>query len=223
MKKILLCGMVVGIVAAGLWAQDVTVRDVPEIEYARGAGSWHFTGPRLFQDDAQERLAKVNLSVPQEGEMIYEFNARYEGGAEDGHGGFGIHVFGDSRLDSPSWGSGKSYLLWLNYDEHPINDNIPVGLSAQIYRSVSHSQMELLYSMDLNDYLVYLDDETLGETVPFRIWANGNTGEVRVYDPTEDLESVYFVFHLDKEDLPLKGDWIALRSNGAKVSFALGL
>jgi hypothetical protein len=77
--------------------------------------------------------------------------------------------------------------------------------------------------MDLNDYLVYLDDETLNEEVPFRILVNGITGEVRVYDPTEDLESVYFVFNIAKDELPLKGDWVALRSNGAKVSFALGL
>jgi hypothetical protein len=155
--------------------------------------------------------------------MLYEFNVRYEGGIEDGHGGVGIHIFGDSRIDNPSWGSGKSYLLWLNYDEHPINSDIPVGLSAQIYRSISHSEMTLLYSMDLNDYLVYLDDETLSESIPFRIVANGNTGEVRIYDPTEDLVSVYFVFNVDKSELPIKGDWSALRTNGVKVSFALGL
>jgi hypothetical protein len=222
MKK-LLFWMLVFAVAAGLSAQDVTVREVPAIEYARGAGDWHFTGPRLFQDDGQARLAKVNLNLEQAGEMLYEFSARYEGGAEDGHGGFGIHIFGDSRIDNPSWGSGKSYLLWLNYDEHPISSDIPAGLSAQIYRSTSHSEMSLLYSMDLNDYLVYLDDETLFESIPFRIVANGDTGEVRVYDPTEDLASVYFVFNIDKNELPLKGDWVALRTNGAKVSFALGL
>jgi hypothetical protein len=222
MKKLLFWTLVFAVVT-GLSAQNVSVREVPEIEYARNAGNWHFIGPRLLQDDGQARLAKVNLNVHQEDEMLYEFNVRYEGGAEDGHGGFGIHIFADSRLDSPSWGSGKSYLLWLNYDEHPINSDIPVGLSAQVYRSASHSEMTLLHSMDLNDYLVYLDDETLNEEVPFRILVNGITGEVRVYDPTEDLESVYFVFNIAKDELPLKGDWIALRSNGAKVSFALGL
>jgi hypothetical protein len=222
MKKLLFWALVFAVVA-GLSAQDVTVREVPEIEYARDAGNWRFIGPRFFQEDERARLAKVNLNVHQEGEMLYEFNVRYEGGAEDGHGGVGIHIFGDSRIDSPSWGSGKSYLLWLNYDEHPISGDIPVGLSAQIYRSASHSQMTLLYSMDLNDYLVYLDDETLSESIPFRVLANSDTGEVRIYDPTEDLASVYFVFNIDKGELPIKGDWVALRTNGTKVSFALGL
>jgi hypothetical protein len=210
-------------VAASLSAQNVTMREVPPIEYASGAGDWHFSGPRLAQEDGQARLAKVNLNVPQEGEILYEFNVRYVGGAEDGHGGAGIHIFGDSRIDRPSWGSGKSYLLWLNYDEHPLSGDIPVGLSAQIYRSTSHSRMTLLHSIDLNEYLPYLDDETLSGSIPFRILANGDTGEVRVYDPTVDLSSVYFVFHIDKSELPLKGDWVALRTNGAKASFALGL
>jgi hypothetical protein len=222
MKKVLFWGMVFA-AAAGLSAQDVTVREVPPVEYARGAGDWYFAGPRLMQDDADARLAKVNLNVPQEGEMYYEFNVRYEGGAEDGHGGVGIHVMGDSRIDIPSWGSGKSYLLWLNYDEHPISADIPAGLSAQVYRSDSHSQMTLLFSRDLNEYLPFLDDDALSKSVPFRITVNGDTGEVRVYDPTVDLKSVYYVFNIDKNALPLKGDWIALRSNGMKVSFALGL
>jgi hypothetical protein len=222
MKKMLFWGMVF-VAAASLSAQNVTVREVPPIEYARDAGDWHFTGPRLLQDDASARLAKVNLNVPQEGEVYYEFNARYEGGAEDGHGGFGIHILGDSRLDYPSWGSGKSYLLWLNYDERPISADIPSGLSAQVYRSDSHSEMTLLYSRDLNEYLPFLDEAALSENVPFRITANGDTGEVRVYDPTEDLESVYYVFNIDRSALPVKGNWIALRSNGMKVSFGIGL
>jgi hypothetical protein len=222
MRKLLFWGMVV-VAAAGLSAQDVTVREVPSIEYARNAGDWGFAGPRLVQNDEDARLAKVNLNVPQEGAMDYEFNVRYEGGAEDGHGGFGIHILGNSRIDSPSWGSGKSYLLWLNYDEHPVSADIPAGLSAQVYRSDSHSQMTLLYSQDLNEYLGFLDEDALSQSVPFRIWADGNTGEVRIYDPTEDLESVYYVFNIDKNELPVKGDWIALRSNGMKVSFGLGL
>jgi hypothetical protein len=165
----------------------------------------------------------VNIAVHQEGEMLYEFNVRYEDGIEDGHGGFGIHVFGDSRIDTRSWGSGKSYLLWLNYDEHPLSGDIPIGLSAQVYRSTSHSAMTLLYSADLNEYLELFDDGNLHESIPFRITVNGDTGEVRVYDPTVDLASVYYVFYIDENSLPAKGEWVALRSNGVKVSFALGL
>jgi hypothetical protein len=211
------------IAVSGLPAEDVTIREVPPIEYARDAGTWHFDGPRLVQDDEKAPLAKVNLAVHQEGEMIYEFNVRYESGLKDGHGGFGIHIFGDTRLNSPSWGSGKSYLLWLNYDKNPLDSAIPAGLSGQVYQSHSHSEMTLLYSVDLNEYLDLFDKDNPHENIPFRILVNGDTGEVRVYDPAEDLESVYYVFHMDKENLPLKSEWVALRTNGVRLSFAPGL
>ncbi len=56
------------------------------------SGNWVMIGNRLYQNDAGSRLAKINIAVPQEDIMIYEFDARYEGGAEDGHGGFGLHL-----------------------------------------------------------------------------------------------------------------------------------
>jgi hypothetical protein len=223
MKKTLLFALIAVVSTVALSAQDVSVRDVPDIEYARGAGQWRFTGPRLIQEDVSAGLAKVNLKVHQEGGMLYEFNVRYEGGVEDGHGGFGIHLFGNSRFNYPSWGSGKSYLLWLNYDEKPLDKSIPAGLSAQVYRSASNSEMTLVHSIDMNEYLNFFNDDNLHESIPFRIWVDGDTGEVRVYDPTVDLSSVYYVFYMDKSDLPLKGDWLALRTNGTKASFALGL
>jgi hypothetical protein len=221
-RLVLVCAAL-AIQSAGLFAQDITVRELPDIEYARNAGKWQFSGPRLVQEDAAAGLAKVNLGLHQEGAIVYEFTLRYEGGVEDGHGGAGIHVFADSRLNYPSWGAGKSYLLWLNYDEKPMDKAIPAGLSAQVYRSTSHSDMKLLHSIDLNDYLDFFDDDNLHADIPFRITINGDTGEVRVYDPTVDLSSVYFVFYMDKSDLPMKGDWVSLRTNGVKASFALGL
>jgi len=214
MKRLVLFLLVL-VAGVSLFAQV----QLPEYHFA--SGDWFLTADRLYQNDANARLAKVNINVPQSGPMIYEFNARYEGGAEDGHGGFGLHIFANNVINRASWGSGTSYLLWLNYDEKPITKGIPYGFSAQVYRSVTNSQMDLIASVDLNEYADLLTDENLAEPIPFTIWVDGNTGEVRVYDPSDpDMES-YFFFFVDKKDVPLRGSWISLRTNGMKVSFGL--
>jgi len=216
MKRFVLFLLVLG-VGVSLFAQV----QLPEYHFA--SGSWSLVGDRLYQTDAGARLAKVNIRVPQSGPMIYEFNVRYEGGAEDGHGGFGLHIFTDNVINSASWGSGVSYLLWLNYDEHPITKGIPAGFSAQVYRSYTNSRMDLVESVDLNQYAYLLTPENLSQPVPFRIWVDGNTGEVRIYDPTDPDDGFYFYYFIDSKDLPLKGNWISLRTNGIKLSFGLGL
>ncbi|MDR3193192.1 MAG: hypothetical protein LBT87_09025 [Treponema sp.] len=211
MKRIVMVLSLWGI-AVSLFAQV----QLPEYRFA--AGNWLISGERLYQNNEKAGLAKVNIQVPQQGPMLYEFDARYESGAEDGHGGFGLHIFGDSALNAPSWGAGKSYLLWLNYDENPGNSKIPRGLSAQIYRSHTNSWMDLVESFDLNSYTQYLTAEDLAYPVHFRIIADGNTGEVRVYDPVEP--DTYYVFYLDRKDVPLQGQWVALRTNGIRMSFS---
>jgi hypothetical protein len=216
MKRLVLFLAVIAVSAAA-YAQSAFP------QYTVAAGSWNFLGNRLYQTDQRAGLAKVNIQVPQEGPMLYEFNARYESGAEDGHGGFGIHVFADQVINAPSWGSGRSYLLWLNYDENPVNPRIPAGLSAQVYRSFSNSYMELIDSVDLNEYADIVTEEDLDYPVPFRILVDGSGGEVRVYDPADpDLED-YFYFYINSRDLPLKGNWVSLRTNGVNLSFAPGL
>ncbi|MCL2318800.1 MAG: hypothetical protein FWC45_01850 [Treponema sp.] len=216
MKRLFLVLLVLG-VGVSLFAQA----QLPEYHFA--SGNWSFAGDRLYQNDAKARLAKVNVRVPQSGPMIYEFNARYEGGAEDGQGGFGIHIFANNVLNSASWGSGVSYLLWLNYDEHPITKGIPAGFSAQVYRSYTNSYMQMVASVDLNQYAYLLTPEALANPIPLRIWVDGNTGEVRVYDPTNPDSGFYFYYFMDKKDLPIKGSWLSLRTNGMKMSFGLGL
>jgi hypothetical protein len=215
MKRIVFLLAAIG-AASMLYAQA----QLPEYRFA--AGSWSFVGGRLYQNDAKAGLAKVNFRAPQSGPMLYEFNARYESGAEDGHGGFGLHVFADKVYDGPSWGSGNSYLLWLNYDENPLNSRIPRGLSAQVYRSYTNSRMELVDSIDLNEYANLLTEDKLSY-VPFRISVDGTTGEVRVYDPTDPNLSSYYYFNISGKDLPLQGNWAALRTNGIRLSFAYGL
>ncbi|MDR2048116.1 MAG: hypothetical protein LBP69_01540 [Treponema sp.] len=200
--------LLLAVVTVSLFAQA----QLPE--YHSASGSWLLSGERLYQNDARARLAKINIRVPQNGPMVYEFDARYESGAEDGHGGIGLHIFADSALNRVSWGAGRSYLLWLNYDERPINRDIPRGLSAQVYRSYTNSRMELMQSFDLNHYAGLLTQENLAYPVHFKIFADGNTGEVQIYDPT--VEDTYYVLNLD---LPSRGDWIALRTNGLKASF----
>jgi hypothetical protein len=216
MKRLVLFLAVIAVSAAA-YAQAA----LPQ--YTVASGSWSLLGNRLYQNDEKARLAKVNIPVPQEGPMLYEFNARYERGGEDGHGGFGIHLFADQIINSASWGSGRSYLLWLNYDENPDNPRIPAGLSAQVYRSFTNSYMELVDSVDLNEYVADVYEEDLEYPVPFKIAVDGSNGEVRVYDPTDpDLED-YFYFYINPRELPLKGNWISLRTNGVNLSFAPGL
>jgi len=212
MKRFVLCALALGI-SLPLFAQT------PEYRFA--FGRWQFDGPRLYQNDENARLAKVNLRVPQSGAMIYEFSVRYEGGAEDGHGGFGLHIFVDSPHNGPSWGAGNSYLLWLNYDNAPFTRGIPRGLSAQVYRSLSNSRMDLLESVSLNEYLPLLTRENLQNPTSFRIIADGNTGEVRVYNPFEPGGNSYFVFYIDRRNLPLRGNWVSLRTNGIRLSFTM--
>jgi hypothetical protein len=214
MKRFVFFILVIGIVMP-VFAQA----EVPEHTFA--SGSWSFIGSRLYQNDAETGLAKVNFKVPQSGIMLYKFNVRYEGGAEDGQGGVGIHIFMDNAVNRASWGAGKSYLLWLNYDDEPLSKDIPAGLSAQVYRSVNNSRMELLISTPLAEYERFLTKENLKLTLSFTIVANGDTGEVRVYDPTDPNNKKYFFFFMDKKDLPIKGSYAALRTNGIKLSFAL--
>jgi len=216
MKRFVLL-LAVMLVAASLFAQV----QLPEHQFA--AGQWGFVGPRLYQNDVRAPLAKMNLRAPQSGPMIYEFNVRYEDGLQDGHGGFGLHVFADSAYNGASWGVGKSYLLWLNYDERPVTRGFPSGFTAQVYKSLTNTQMNLVENFDLNWALDYITWNDLMHSVPVKIWINGDTGEVRVYDPSDPALATYWVFNIDRRDLPLRGNWVALRTNGVKLSFGMGL
>ena len=131
MKRFFLFFLVLGLGTA-LFAQV----QLPEHQFA--SGRWGLTGPRLYQNDANAPLAKMNLRAPQSGPMLYEFNVRYEDGLQNGHGGFGIHAYVDNAFNGPSWGAGRSILLWLNYDENPATRGFPQGFTAQIYRSLTN-------------------------------------------------------------------------------------
>ena len=213
MKRCILFLLVLG-VGMSLFAQ---VR-LPEHYFASGSGNWGFVGNRLFQNDMRSGLAKMNVRVPQSGPMIYEFDVRYEDGVQDGHGGFGIHLFADNVVNVASWGSGNSYLLWLNYDENPVTRGFPRGFTAQVYKSFNNSSMDLVDTFDLNEYAYLLTYDNCAVTpVPAKIWVDGNSGEVRVYDTTDPAGEYYFYFFLPERNL--RGNWVSLRTNGLRLSF----
>jgi hypothetical protein len=213
MKKMVL------ILAALCLFAPVFAQELPE--YHAASGQWVVEDGRLYQNDAASRLAKLNIANEQQGSMIYEFSVKYEGGGEDGQGGFGIHVFvPDSGIyHRASWGSGDSYLLWLNYDEDPSDPAIPAGLSAQVYHSLNSWDMELEETIDLNGLIPALPDDVLETAVSFVIRMNGDSGEIRIYDPTDETGESYLYYYIDETKLPQKGEWVSLRTNGVKLSF----
>ena len=179
-------------------------------------GNWAVIGDRLYQSNTKAGMARVDIPAPQAGMMVYEFNVRYQSGAEDMHAGFGIHLFVDKPAKGKAWGNGKSYLLWLNYDENP--KGITKGLSAQIYKSVSNIKMELLADIDLNKYAYLLTEDVLDMVIPVKMVANGFTGDVKIYDPTDP--SWIYTFNLGITS-PLMGQFISLRTNSMGISFGM--
>ncbi len=203
-------------VATGTSAQTAVYRHSfsTSAELPKAAGVWQIRGGRLHQSDVTERLAKINVPVPQSGEMQYAFDVRYEGGGiEDMMGGFGIHVFVDEAYDGRSWGNGNSYLLWLNYDPNASYGS--KGFMAQIYRSYSPTGMELVAEYDLNAFARYLSTDNAKTIVRARIKVDAQTGSVWVEDPT--LRGYGYRFDLGE---PLgSGNYVSLRTNSLALSF----
>ncbi|MDY7030258.1 MAG: hypothetical protein SVR04_18385 [Spirochaetota bacterium] len=177
-------------------------------------GNWTVQNNRLYQMDTEEKLAKINFRAAQEGLMEYIFDVRYEGGGFiDRMGGFGIQVFVDDAHRGKSWGNGESFLLWLNYDEEPSYGK--AGFRAQVYQSFSHSRMELIDGYDIPLNPSVLTAANMDLVIPVKIQIDGDTGLVKVWDPTR--EGMYVRFYLNKA--PGEGSFISLRTNSLSVSF----
>jgi len=214
MKRILII-MLIAFTLLPVISQDI------DPETMTCEGSWEIKGDRLYQTDMDAYRAKMAIPYPQMGLAVYDFNVKYEGGVlEDGHGGFGIHIFSDSYFVGRSWGVDGSWLLWLNYDEAPTG--IHSGFSAQVYKSHGYSRMELIADYDLNWALENLDEKGLSiedyleDAVNIKIKVNSRNGEVKFYDPF--AENYVYTFTLPIEE-PLSGKYVVLRSNGMKISF----
>lgn len=180
-------------------------------------GEWVIEGNRLVQKDLNSGMARVDISYPQAGISEYQFNVQYEnGGTDDGHAGFGIHIFVDKPAPGKAWGNGDSYLLWMNYDENA--KGITKGLSAQVYKSLNHSQMDLVADFDLNEYSHLISESNADFVVPVKMIVNGITGDVKVYDPTNS--SYVYTFNLGIKS-PINGNYVSLRTNSASFSFGM--
>ncbi|OQY31983.1 MAG: hypothetical protein B6241_12655 [Spirochaetaceae bacterium 4572_59] len=178
-------------------------------------GDWEMTGSRLYQNDLEAGMAKANLPLKQQGTMVYNFTLKYVDGIQDGMGGVGIHVFVDKPAAGKAYGEGNSFLLWLNYDENPASSSIPAGLSAQIYKSSSYTNMKLVQAVSLKSIepLIarYLDKE-----LPVKLEIDSKTGRGKVYNPFNETEA--YTFSLGK-DFPKSGNYVSLRTNSLGVSF----
>lgn len=209
MRRVGFCAAVMMILAAG------TVLADGHLKFGAPEGDWAIRGGRLYQRDAEAPRAKAWIEVPQNGAMIYEFTFRYEGGAEDGHGGVGLHILSDSSFEGKAWGMGDSWLLWLNYDVSPTAPGIPRGLSAQLYKSTSDSDMGLVQSISLRAIesaaIQYLQSE-----IPIKLTYLADRGRILVADPRGKTAGWYVDLPSGSNDT---GQYAAVRTNGVKMSF----
>ncbi len=187
--------------------------EIPSIKPSYG--DWEIMGNRLYQNDLKAGMAKANLPMGQDGIVTYNFNVKYVDGIQDGMGGFGIHVFVDKPAAGKAYGEGNSYLLWLNYDEKPQSSSVPAGLSAQIYKSSSYTNMKLVQAVSLKSIEPVIA-QYMDKTLPVKMEINSRTGMGKVFDPFDD--SRYFVFSLGNT-APVSGDYVTLRTNSLGVSF----
>jgi hypothetical protein len=216
MKKSLIFLVILLLAGAMAFAQTVVLEQSfsSSTMLPKSHGDWEIKGGRLYQSDVDEPLAKINVAARQSGEMQYEFTVRYEGGGfADLMGGFGIQIFVDKAWDGMSWGNGKSFLLWLNYDPMPVYG--PKGFTAQVYKSVSETKMDLVGEFDLNRFAYLLSAANMNAAIPARIKIDGNTGSVWVEDPT--LAGFGYRFSLGGS--LGTGNYVALRTNSLAMSF----
>lgn len=208
MKRSLVLIAVIVLAAGMVYADGFGFFGTPE-------GQWNLVGGRLFQKDDGAPRAKAWMAIPQNGSMVYEFTMRYEGGGEDGHGGVGIHILGDPAPKGKSWGFSDSWMLWLNYDVNPTAAGVPRGLSAQLYKSESNKDMEIVKSISLTSYEPAFAD-AIAMDIPVKLTFLANRGRLIIADPTGASAGWYL-------DLPgsrgADGRYVAVRTNGAAVSF----
>jgi hypothetical protein len=250
MKKVSVFVVVLLLFASLVYAQTVVERSsFSNMQgWRAGGGDWVTSGGRLVQRDPMVPLARIDKRVDARGVYQIDFDIRYVDGGyaseqdlRNGyyHAGFGVHVgVANPPLGRQAWGNGESYLLWLNLDTRPeTRRNAPehYGFRAQVYESVSHSQMDLwetasarrmfgspVMSIDLmealrnygvnlsvNDLMKYLNRD-----VPVSIRVNTRTGEIGVKDPTAPIR-----FYFNVDPALIRGRYVSLRTNSLSASY----
>ncbi|MBF9018335.1 MULTISPECIES: hypothetical protein [unclassified Oceanispirochaeta] len=184
------------------------------MKFKASYGDWKVSSYQITSD-SESSMAKINVYAPQNGTMVYEFKARYLDGLQDGHGGFGLHVFVDKPAPAKAWGEGESYLLWINYDENPTSSSTPKGLSAQIYKSDNNYRMNLVESVSLAS-IEPMIEKSMNYALPVKLVIDGKTGMAKIYDPFK--EDYAYTFPLSS-DTPLKGNYVSVRTNSLAVAF----
>ncbi len=208
-----------GIVSAQTVVLDQTFSSGPlPAGWIAASGNWQVKDGKLYQNDAKETMAVLNIPCDQSGVMQYEFNVQYVNGFNDTYGGLGFHVMISDPSNGRSWGDGTSGLLWLAWDRASYGP----GVFAQAYASTGPTQMGLWPPRDIikagNNMPLpgtYVRADALNVTIPVKIVVDTNAGEIRVYDPM-DMN----FFYRFKADIPIKsGKYIGLRTNSLAVAF----
>ncbi len=196
-----------------MWAQTV----VNPTDWTAAYGEWKMVDGRLAQLDTEAGMAQFHVRLPQSGVMQYEFDVEYIDGFQDMYGGFGVSLFVDRPHPRKAWGDGKSYLLWVTYDPNAYGGT---GIYGQAYQSRSHVDMSLLHAGDAYPlpwaYAQQLTWDVLRNyRLPIKIVVDGDSGMVKVYDPTRS--GYYYRFSLGG---PLgRGAYASLRTNSLAASF----
>jgi hypothetical protein len=204
--------------------------------WTAGNGSWSAKDGRLVQSDTVDGLTKCFIKVPQSGEMRYEFDVRYVGGAEqDGYGAFGIHVFADSLIPSASWGNGHSWLFWVTFDPKAYGVDKAGGTAfyGQIYKSTGNIEMALLPGKYSHINIPAVSPATGGPwmtwvypkgnfvipnpnvAVKVKIDVDADAGMAKVWDPV--YTNYYYTVPLDKSIKA--GSYVVLRTSSVAMSF----
>jgi hypothetical protein len=227
------CILVMFIFGISGFSQEVLVNDdfntmgnwkpAPE-----GYGNWVIQDGRLAQLDVNPGMAKINLYVPQSGIMQYEFDVQYIDHGDDNFGAFGLHVFIKDPSQTVSWGSGKSYLLWLTVDPDIYEDT---GVRTQIYKSTNNITMDHIKTCSIypegegfpvveeltvdNVTYVYVCQEILEKPLKIKLVIDSSTGNVTFYDPL--IPNWVWEVNIG-EPIP-EGSYISLRTNSVALSF----
>jgi hypothetical protein len=207
MKKVILILICLSVVfSTSVFADSMKVK--------ANYGDWKVSSYQIASD-SDTSMAKASIRAPQNGTMVYEFKARYLDGLQDGQGGFGIHVFVDKPAPGKAWGEGESYLLWINYDENPVDSSTPKGLSAQIYKSENDYRMNLVESVSLAS-IEPMIKKSMNFALPVKLVIDGKTGMAKIYDPFN--KEFAYTFQLSS-DTPLNGNYVSVRTNSLSVAF----